>query len=112
MNDKINKVSRAKTIQLTKEQQAQIYCVKHGHADYIWNFFGYVHCGRCGQQIGDRLGGYFDTTNKMFLNHDCKTCNKIKKQLSKIDKEIVKRLEKWGNTSYDYAKILEGIKFQ
>ena len=46
-------------MKLTKRQEAQIYCIKHGHAKYFWSFFGYAHCGRCGEQIGDSLAGVF-----------------------------------------------------
>lgn len=94
---------------LTQQQKSQIYCVKHGHADYIWNFFGYVHCGRCGEQIGDRLAGVFDTTDKIFVGHKCDTCNKLKKKLSSLDKKILARLEADKEYDYDYEKILEGI---
>ena len=98
-------------IVLTHQQQASIYCIKHGHASYIWNFFGYVHCGRCGSQIGDRLGGIFDISSMMIVGHKCKTCNSLKKKQSKLDKEILSRLEKNKESTYDYEKILEGIKF-
>ena len=81
-------------MELTQEQKMRIYCVKHGHAKYITMCFGYVHCGRCGDQIGDRLGGVFDTTGYMFPNHDCKICNKIRKTLSKMDLKILEKLEK------------------
>ena len=96
---------------LTQEQEAEIYCVKHGHADYICNFFGQVHCGRCSNQIGDRLGGVFDTTDKIFVNHKCDTCDKLKKKLSPLDKKILGRLEKDKKCDYDYKKILKGVDF-
>ena len=101
----------SKSIQLTKEQEAEIHCVKHGHADYIWNCFGYVQCGRCGRQIGDRLAGIFDTTNKIWVGHKCETCDSLKKKLSPLDKQILRRLEKTEG-SYDYEKILDGISFK
>lgn len=79
---------------LTKEQKLKIYCVKHGHAKYVKKFWGYVHCGRCGEQIGDQLAGCFDTTGLMVVGHKCKVCDKVRKTLSKIDLKIVERLEK------------------
>ena len=97
---------------LTQEQNAEIYCVKHGHANYIWNCFGYVQCGRCGSQIGDRLGGYFDTTNMILVGHKCSKCDKLKKKLSPLDKKILGRLEKNTKSIYDYEKILKGIVFK
>jgi hypothetical protein len=38
-----------------------MYCIRHGHANYVTKFWGYIHCGRCGEQIGDQLGSIFDT---------------------------------------------------
>ena len=85
---------KLKMTKLTKEQKLKIYCIKHGHAKYITKFFGYVYCGRCGEQIGDQLAGIFDTRDLMVIGHRCKVCNKIRKSLSKMDLKIVERLEK------------------
>lgn len=95
--------------QVTQKQEASIYCIKHGHADYIWTFFGYVHCGRCGDQIGDTLAGVFDTKKMIVVGHKCKMCSSLKRKLNKLDKEILKRLEKNKETFYDYDKILDGL---
>ena len=81
-------------MKLTKEQELRIYCVKHGHAKYVTKCFGYVYCGRCGQQIGDQLMSIFDTRDLMVIGHKCSVCNKIRKSLSKFDLKIVERLEK------------------
>ena len=80
-------------MKLTREKKLRIYCVKNGHANYVFNCFGYVHCGRCEDQIGDRLGGIFNMTNMMALGHKCKTCNRIRKTLKKFDLKIVERWE-------------------
>jgi len=103
-------MSSTKT-QLTQQQNAQIYCVKNGHANYISNCFGYVHCGRCNEQIGDRLGGVYDTTDKIAIGHKCNTCNKLKKKLSPLDIKILNRLEKSKDLFPDYEIILKGVKF-
>ena len=97
---------------LDQKQKAQIYCVKHNHGGYVWTFFGYVHCGRCGQQIGDTLAGVFDTTNMLLVGHKCKKCSKLKKKLSSLDKKILNRLEKSKNKFYEYEEILKGISFK
>jgi len=86
-------------MKLSKEQKMKIYCVKHGHAKYVTKCFGYIYCGRCGEQIGDQLGGIFDTTNLMVVGHKCKICNAIRKKLSKMDLKIVERLEKEQSSS-------------
>lgn len=94
---------------LTKKQEARIYCVKNGHASYISHCFGYIHCGRCGDQIGDQLAGCFDTTNMITIGHNCDLCNKLKNDLSELDKQILHRLENSKDSFYDYEQILAGI---
>jgi len=94
---------------LNLKQKAQIYCIKHGHADFISTFFGYVYCGRCGEQIGDQLAGIFDTTDKILVNHKCEKCKKAKRKLSALDKKILNKLERTKNKFYDYEKILKGV---
>ncbi len=86
---------------LTKEQELKIYCIKHGHAKFVTKCFGYVHCGRCEEQIGDQLGSVFDTRNLMVIGHKCKVCNDIKKTLSKSDLKIVEKLEREENDEED-----------
>ncbi len=94
---------------LTLKQKAQIYCIKHGHANYITMCFGYVHCGRCEEQIGDTLAGIFDTSNSIFVGHKCKTCDKLKRKLSSLDKKILSRLEKNKDDYPEYEIILKGL---
>ncbi len=103
--------------ELTKVQEAQIYCVKHGHALYIYKFWGYVHCGRCGDQIGDTLASCFPCDERIEVacsTSPCKHCDPIFKKLSKIDKKILRRLkadhkkEKFS----DHEKILKDIDFE
>ena len=81
-------------MKLTKEQKIRIYCVKHGHANYVYKCWGYVYCGRCEAQIGDQLVIGFDTKKLMVIGHKCKVCNSIRKNLKKFDLKIVERLEK------------------
>lgn len=101
---------------LTKQQQAEIYCIKNGHANYIWKCWGYVHCGRCGKQIGDQLAGCFDTGKLLVIGcneKNCKVCDPIIKKLSPLDKKIFKKINSAfkGKGSLDYNKILEDIEF-
>ena len=96
---------------LTQKQEAQIYCVKHGHAKFVWSFFGYVHCGRCGEQIGDTLAAIFSGEGYVSVGHDCDECTKVISTLSQLDLGILKRLEADKTYRYDYDKILEGINF-
>lgn len=96
---------------LTQEQKARIYCIKHGHADYAFQFWGYVYCGRCGEQIGDKLGGVFMGAEKTAMIHckdnPCKVCDPIIKNLNPFDKTIFKRLKK----GKDHEEAIKGIDF-
>ena len=96
---------------LSQVQKAQIFCIKNGHANYITTCFGYVHCGRCSDQIGDTLGGIFDTSNKILVKHNCKKCNNLKKELSPLDKKILSRLEAEKSNFPNYDEILKEIDF-
>lgn len=103
-------------MKLTKQQKAEIYCVKHGHANFVWKFWGYVHCGRCGKQIGDQLGSFFDTRELLVVgcnDKNCKVCTPLIKKLSSLDLKIFRRLEKsYRKGLPDYNEILKDIDFQ
>ena len=102
-------------MKLNKEQEAKIYCVKHGHANYVWKCFGYVYCGRCGEQIGDQLASVFDTRDLLVsgcTDKNCKVCKPLIKKLSPMDLKIFKRVDKAiEKGSPDYKKILKDIDF-
>lgn len=61
---------------ISKEQRNSAVCSLIGHSAIISLCFGYVHCGRCDEQIGDRLAGVFDTTDSVFVGHNCEKCQK------------------------------------
>lgn len=44
---------------ITDEQRCGIVCSLIGHSHVVEFCFGYVTCARCGDQIGDTLGGAF-----------------------------------------------------
>ena len=53
----------------------KILCVFFGHPKIVELGFGYVHCARCEEQIGDRVAGCFDLTNYFIVGHEnCKEC--------------------------------------
>ena len=54
----------------------KIFCVICRHSRIISMCFGYVYCARCKDQIGDILGGIFDRTNSVIVDHGCKKCKK------------------------------------
>lgn len=64
----------------------EIFCVLFGHSDIVTTSFGYVHCARCGSQIGDTLGGASSLENNVIVGHDCGKCRDNYKLLSWKDK--------------------------
>lgn len=74
---------------ITEDQRNRVVCSLIGHSAIISMCFGYVHCGRCDEQIGDRLAGVFDTTDSVFVGHNCETCRKNYKALGWKDKIYV-----------------------
>ena len=51
-----------------------IVCSLLGHSLIQESCFGYFTCSRCGAQLGDSLGGYYDATKVVIVGHDCDTC--------------------------------------
>jgi hypothetical protein len=55
-------------------RKAAVACALLGHSRIVTTCFGYVSCARCGEQIGDTLGGCFDLTDCVIVGHGCDTC--------------------------------------
>lgn len=72
------------------EQKKQIACSLIGHSRIIETCFGYVHCARCGDQIGDALGGYFDGSKNVIVGHKCDICVENEKTLTWQDRYLAK----------------------
>lgn len=64
----------------------KIFCVFFGHSKIIDTCLGYIHCGRCGEQIGDALGGYFDGKGHTIIGHDCSECRRAYSNMGWRDK--------------------------
>jgi hypothetical protein len=78
-------------------------CKKNGHSKIFYSFWGYIHCARCGEQIGDKLGGVFFGADKMIgvecQDNPCEICDPLIKKLNPFDKkmlELHKSLNKLG----------------
>lgn len=67
----------------TLEQKKRIFCVMNGHSNIVTTSFGYVHCARCGDQLGDSLGGAYSSDDAVIVGHKCEICNKNMKKLTK-----------------------------
>lgn len=84
-------MAKPKPKKISIEQRRSIYCVMNGHSNIVKTCFGYVHCARCGDQIGDALGGVYSNENVVISGHACKECKANWKRLTKKDKVLVPR---------------------
>jgi len=63
-----------------------VFCALFGHSKIVSMCWGYVSCGRCGQQLGDKLCGAYDTEDKVVIGHNCDICRANYKKLRLRDK--------------------------
>ena len=71
------------------EQKKAIACSLIGHSSIQTACWGYYNCGRCGQQLGDRVGSTYDTRDIVVIGHNCPTCRKNYKKCTWKDKYLV-----------------------
>lgn len=64
----------------------KIFCVLFGHSRIQESCIGYISCARCGEQLGDVLGGCYDTSKSVIIGHNCDTCKSNYKKLTWKDK--------------------------
>ncbi len=60
---------------------AKVICALAGHSRVQEQFFGYWNCARCGQQVGDSLGGSYSAHDVVAVGHHCDTCRENVKTL-------------------------------
>nr|WP_288830545.1 hypothetical protein [uncultured Clostridium sp.] len=69
------------------EQKKEITCSLIGHSRIQTFCFGYYNCARCGEQVGDSLGGcYPGAVDTVIVGHKCPTCEANYKKLTWRDK--------------------------
>ncbi|MFV0551028.1 MAG: hypothetical protein ACK5L6_03775 [Anaerorhabdus sp.] len=64
----------------------KIFCVLFGHSNIVENCFGYRYCSRCGEQVGDSLGGNYYNPKEVIVGHNCDVCRENYKKMSWKDK--------------------------
>jgi ribosomal protein L37AE/L43A len=75
---------------ISEEQKKSIICSLIGHSNITETCFGYVNCARCGEQIGDTLGGYYPKAKEqVIVDHECDTCKENWKNMTWKDKFMV-----------------------
>jgi hypothetical protein len=60
--------------EMDNETRNNVVCSLIGHSKIQTAFFGYYNCSRCGDQIGDSIGGIYNSSNLVIVGHDCPTC--------------------------------------
>ena len=70
-----------------EEQKKEITCNLLGHSKIQKFCLGYYYCARCGEQVGDSLGGcYYGAPDTVIVGHKCPTCEENYKKLTWKDK--------------------------
>lgn len=75
--------------EITEPERNRIACALIGHSRIVTYCFGYVSCARCGDQIGDTLGGMTDLGENVVVGHACDICRANYEKLSWQDKLFV-----------------------
>lgn len=73
---------------LTDVQRKDVTCALLGHSSITTGFFGYVYCARCGEQVGDTLGGCYRDPLEVRVGHNCQTCRENYEKLGWKDKVL------------------------
>jgi hypothetical protein len=60
------------------ESVRKMLCLMVGHPPVVEVCFGYQNCARCGEQVGDMLGGPSTLAGKRVVGHDDAECLAIK----------------------------------
>ena len=61
---------------MSDEQRNRVTCSLLGHSKIQSVCFGYWNCARCGEQLGDSLGGTYEGRDKVIVGHKCEVCTK------------------------------------
>lgn len=73
------------------KQRNNIICSLIGHSRISEMCFGYRHCGRCGDLLGDSLAGAdYGKPDAVLIGHNCNKCRANYKNCTWKDKIFVK----------------------
>ena len=67
---------------LDKKTQQKMVCALTRHSQIQTTFFGYFYCGRCGEQVGDKLAASYDSSKVVVAGHNCEHCRENYKALT------------------------------
>ena len=75
-----------------------VFCALFGHARVYEMCIGYVHCARCGAQVGDTIAGVF--MDKGGVSCPCTECEAAWKRLPWLDRFLCAQ-PKWEHLTPD-----------
>lgn len=68
------------------KKAARTLCAVFGHPPVVTSCFGYINCARCGELLGDSLGGVASVGERLLVGHDCEQCRAAEENLRPIDR--------------------------
>ena len=57
--------------EMDHDTRNSVVCSLLGHSLIQECCLGYYTCARCGEQVGDSIGGVYSASNVVVLGHDC-----------------------------------------
>ena len=63
-----------------------VACSLLGHSKIQTGCFGYYYCSRCGELMGDAIGGFYPMNDIVIVGHNCPTCRDNYEKLNWRDK--------------------------
>ncbi len=86
----LKKVLKKISYKFGNKQRNKIVCSLIGHSRISTMCFGYRHCGRCEELLGDSLGSTdYNKPEAVLIGHNCKTCRANYKKCTWKDKLYV-----------------------
>lgn len=95
--------------ELDEDTKKSVVCSLIGHSRIHTNCFGYKYCARCGNQVGDSLGGYYDGEGNVLIwqpidddgnlmpyrlhDDNCEQCRKLLSEFTFRDTYLVPQIE-------------------
>lgn len=81
---------------LNEDQAKAVVCALVGHSLIQTQCLGYFNCARCGEQVGDAIGGAYRAEGVVVVGHACDKCRENFAKLTWRDKFMApkKPLEK------------------
>ena len=60
--------------EMDEDTRNNVVCSLLGHSNIQDSCFGYYNCARCGEHVGDAVGGIYDSSDVVVVGHDCPKC--------------------------------------